>query len=336
MDRNSPKPAKSGNPQVYSLDVVQEWLRQEGGVGKAATGIAALVDVARRAVPSGEPPPELDGATLADIWRAEHPDRGEAATQLRSSDYRRWWATREQQIRQLCQDAGCEWLPLLEIRLGGGRGNPTMYSISLTPLAPAEADDSASEDPEVDDGTVRYRIDPAKPAFWLRVLLGSRPFPLASWRGYVVIGSAALNFALIGLIWWAVLAVWMKGRPITTADLSLGAIALAVSWALWRITRPIRLLPVNRVVLANEAFLSFSTVHGQLRAMRDGQSKASPRQFYVVRHWAICPVCAAEIDLSDGGEEFPGRLVGRCSDAPLEHVYSFDPVRLMGIPLRKG
>lgn len=336
MDRNSPKPIKSGNPQVYSLEVVQEWLRREGGVGKAATGIAALVEVAKDAAVRGEPPPELDGARLAEIWREEHPDRGEAPAQLRASDYRRWWAAREQQVRQLCQKAECEWLPQLEIRPGGGRSNPTMYSVSSAPLPSIEEEDTSSDDPAEDDGTVRYRIDPAKPALWVRVLLGSRPFPLASWRGYVVIGSAVINFVLIGLIWWVVLAIWMKGRPITTVDLSLGVTAVVVSWALWRVTRPIRLLPANRIVLANEAFLSLGTLHGQLRAMRDGRSKASPRQFSVVRHWAICPVCAADIDLSDGGEEFPGRLVGRCSDAPMEHVYSFDPVRLTGLPVRKG
>ena len=32
--------------------------------------------------------------------------------------------------------------------------------------------------------------------------------------------------------------------------------------------------------------------------------------------------------------EFPGGLVGRRADAPLEHVYSFDPALLTGRPLR--
>ena len=336
MGRNSQKPVETGNSQVCSLEVVQQWLRREGGVGKAATGITALVEMARDAVAKGELPPEKDGATLVDIWRMEHPDPGETATQLRASDYKRWWSAREQQVRQLCQDAGCAWLPQLEVRPGGGRGNPTLYSISLEPLTAEQAEDSTSDEPQGEDGAVRYRIDPAKPALWLRILLGSRPFPVASWRGYVLLGSAAINFMLIGLIWWAVLVEWMKGRPITTADLSLGALAFAVSWALWRLTRPMRLLPTNRVVLAHEAFLSVGTLHGQLRTMRDGRSRVSARKFSVVRHWAVCPVCAAEIDLSDGGAEFPRRLVGRCNDAPTEHIYSFDPVRLTGMPLREG
>lgn len=262
MDRNSPKPAETGNSQVYALEVVQEWLRREGGVDKAAVGITALVEVARDALAKSEPCPELDGARLVALWQAEHPDRSESPTPLRASDYRRWWTAREQQIRQVCRDAGCEWLPRLEIRAGGGRSNPTMYSISLDQPSEAETEEPGGETRDWEEATVRYRIDPVKPALWLRLLLGSRPFPIASWRGYVLLATAVINFALIGLIWWAVLVEWMKGRPITTADLSLGAIASLVSWVLWRLTRPIRLLPTNRVVLAHETFLSMGTLHG--------------------------------------------------------------------------
>jgi hypothetical protein len=68
--------------------------------------------------------------------------------------------------------------------------------------------------------------------------------------------------------------------------------------------------------------------------MREGDSKLASRVFSLVRHWGICPVCAAEVDLASGGTAFPDRLIGRCHDAPLEHVFSFDPVRLVGEPLR--
>lgn len=69
--------------------------------------------------------------------------------------------------------------------------------------------------------------------------------------------------------------------------------------------------------------------------MHDHDRKLGGRVFSVVRHWGTCPVCSAEVDLADGGGAFPARLVGRCQDAPNEHVFSFDPVRLIGYPLRE-
>ena len=58
--------------------------------------------------------------------------------------------------------------------------------------------------------------------------------------------------------------------------------------------------------------------------------------FSLVRHWGVCPVCSGDVDLDWGGAAFPDRMIGRCSDAPLEHVFSFDPVRLIGEPLRQS
>ena len=70
------------------------------------------------------------------------------------------------------------------------------------------------------------------------------------------------------------------------------------------------------------------------RAMPDQPRLGRQRMVSLVRHWGTCPICAAEVDLDEGGAAFPGRLVGRCHDAPDEHVFSFDPVSLEGSPMR--
>lgn len=111
--------------------------------------------------------------------------------------------------------------------------------------------------------------------------------------------------------------------------------AVFVTTGLWALARPIWLLPQDRVTLAGPAFLALSELYGQLRTMPDGTRREAGRVFSVVRHWGNCPVCAAEVGIQEGSREFPGRLVGRCHDAPLEHAYSFDPVRLLGRPLRE-
>jgi hypothetical protein len=65
------------------------------------------------------------------------------------------------------------------------------------------------------------------------------------------------------------------------------------------------------------------------------------RKIQLVSYWAICPICEqalgrddVRIDVSKGGKEFHNRLIGRCSESPIEHIYSFDHITRIGKPLR--
>jgi hypothetical protein len=337
MGANSSKADETGNSQVYALQVVKDWLDREGGRQRIPLSLRGLLDATMVAIARGDAPPEKDGLTLTALWALSRGQRqGDQISPLRGSEVTRWWQAREGHMRQACLAGGCGWEPRLVVRTGGGRHLPTNYAFELLPIELAHLDPLHSDDlPEPSAlGHLRYRIEPVKPAWWLRMLVGSKPFPVNSWRGYILLGSAALNLMLIGLIWLGIFVAWSKARPLTSADIATCAFALVVSAALWVATRPIRQLPTHRVSLANDAFLSFSATDGQLRTMRDGDSKLASRVFSLVRHWGICPVCAAEVDLASGGTAFPDRLIGRCHDAPLEHVFSFDPVRLVGEPLR--
>jgi len=337
MDANSSKPDETGNSQVYALHVVKDWLDREGGRQRIPSSLRELLDATMIAIARGDTPPEKDGPTLTELWALSRGERqGDRISSLRGSEVMRWWQAREGHLRQACIARGCGWEPHLIVRTGGGRNLPTNYAFELVPIERLDLDPANSDDaPEaLSPGGLRYRIDPAKPAWWLRMLVGSKPFPVNSWRGYILLGSTALNLMLIGLIWLGIFFAWSRTHPINSSDLATCTMALVVSATLWAATRPVRQLPMHRVSLANEAFLSFNEAYGQLRTMRDGDSKLASRVFSLVRHWGVCPVCAAEVDLASGGTAFPDRLIGRCHDAPLEHVFSFDPVRLVGEPLR--
>jgi len=334
MAANSPKPVKTGNPQVYSLQIARDWLEREGGRGRIPSALRALLDATATALERGGLPPTKDSVTLTELWRLgrEGADSTQAAP-LRGSEVSRWWAAREDHLRQVCLHHACEWQPRLIVRTGGGRNLPTHFSFEFVALD-GEAPDVANEASGPADGVMQYRIDPARPALWLRLLVGSRPFPIQSWRGFILLGSAVINFVLIGLIWLSLYASWSQSRSVSTADLANAAMALFVTAGLWALTAPVRHLPTRRVTLASPAFLALSELYGQLRTMPDRSRKGSSRVFSIVRHWGICPVCSAEVDLDDGRASFPDRLIGRCHDAPLEHVFSFDPVLLVGEPLR--
>lgn len=334
MAANSSKPAETTNSQVFALEVTRDWLLREGGRTRAAAMVAALLESTTTAMARGEAAPEKDSGTLLDIWRASREGaRAGSGSPLRASEIQQWWDARASHLRQACSSHGANWLPRLVVKPGGGRGLPTLFQIVLDPFEPGDegaADSGRSREP----GTLHYVVSPAKPALWLRILMGGRPFPMGSWRGYLLVALALADLLLICLIWLGVYFLWAPPRPISTADVALVAMSALVSLVLWRGVRPIWRLPTDRVTLAGPTFLALSELHGQLRTMPNATRRDAGRVFSVVRHWGVCPVCAAEVDVQDGGREFPGRLVGRCQDAPLEHVFSFDPVLLIGRPLR--
>jgi len=334
MPANSSKPDETRNTQVFALDVARDWLAREGGRIRAAIMVDALLESTATALVRGEAPPDKDSATLLAIWQeSRHGARSGSSSQLRASELQDWWKARAEQLHQACATEGAAWLPRLVVKPGGGRGLPTLFQIALDP-SEAESSVSPDESPQVEPGLLAYQISPAKPALWLRLLMGSQPFAMASWRGYLLVGFALVDVLLIYLIWLGVYLLWSEPRPVSTAHLALAGLASLVSYFLWRGIRPIWRLPTQRVTLAGATFLALSESHGQLRTMPNTGRREAGRVFSIVRHWGVCPVCSAEVDIHDGGSEFPGRLVGRCADAPLEHVYSFDPVLLTGRPLR--
>lgn len=332
MDPNSTKPLGTGNPQVYSLRLALDWLDREGGQQRSARALRELIEITLKAMERGETPPETDTTTLRDLLRLDD-GRGvdEPVKPLRATELANWWAAREEQLRQVYAKHQCALAPILNIKAGGGRALPSRLAFDFVSLGEHSGVEGNSEGAA---GSVRYQMDPARPALWLRLLVGSRPFPVNSWRGYLLLASAAVDVLLIALIWWAVLAFWSVSRPVTTLDLSLLSLATLVTAGLLLLGKPIWQLPTRRVTIAGAAFLAMSELYGQLRTMPVAGRKLKSREFAVVRHWGICPICSAEVDLDWGGNAFPDRMIGRCHDAPLEHVFSFDPVRLVGEPLR--
>jgi len=329
MDANRSKPAQTGNPQVESLQLALEWLDREGGQQRNARVLREVLDTTLTAISRGESPPETDTTTLRALFQRLEGAGDGAAKVFRATELGNWWDSRQEQLRQRCALAGCALTPYLVVKKGGGRGLPSRLSFQFRPTLEAEPEEDIAT-PELDPTLVCYQMDPVRPALWLRLVVGSRPFPVQSWRGYVLIGSAAMNMALIGLAWFWLLSSWSRGAPVTTATLAQLGLTMLVTAGLWWLSRPVFHLPTQRVTMAGPSFLALSELYGQLRTMPAPGRKLKSREFAVVRHWGTCPICSAEVDLDHGRVAFPDRLVGRCHDAPLEHVFSFDPVRLVG------
>lgn len=339
MDGNSPKPTQIVDTQVSALGVLRTWLEREGGNLRIPQVLDLLAERSASDLAAGHPCPTFDAGTLRQLYfdaqGGRIPDMV-AARWLPSTQVRRWWDQREGRIEQACREAGLDRSPELVLQAGGGRSNPTQYRFSFRPIPEEEMPAGASLEGAVEDraDVIRYVVEPAKPAWWLRPVIGSEPFRMRSWRGYTLLGLVIAELLLLAVLWLAVFISTKAPRPIVSTDLFRVALAAVVTVSWWWALRPIIQLPRDRVTIALDPYLAWTQFYGQFRLTRDSKSKVAGGWFRLVRHWAYCPICSGEVEVHPGGNSFPGRLVGRCSDSPLEHVFSFDPVSLSGSSLR--
>lgn len=340
MDGNSPKLAETALMHVSALNALLDWLRREGGNQRIPLALEILAEQTATDLGKGHLTPEMDADSLRTLYYAIHGGvmpKGLAGRWLARREVTNWWTERQRQLRDACCDAGCEWLPRLMIKEGGGRGNPTTYWFDFEPV-PAEDDFSSSEEPgdgvRADDRSdIQYTLEPAVAAWWVRIFIGRNHFRMRSWRGIALLCMVALPFLTLAFFWLVVFLSLRVPRPVTTADITLLLTAALLTRMYWKGLKPIVRLAHDRVTLASDLFLSINQMYGQFRMSRDAGSKLAGAWFSVVRHWACCPICSGDVEVQSGGESFPGRLVGRCIDSPLEHVYSFDPVSLTGSAL---
>lgn len=340
MDGNSSKPVETGNAGIEALQKTLEWLKSEGGQSRAVRAISQLAEITLTALRRGDSPPQKDIGSLRDlIGLLEDDPAKEGRAPLRGREIQTWWQAREEQLFQTIRRLGGGLAPRLVVNKGGGRGIQTHLHFEFVSLLQSEGDEGTIPTHSTDPAdpsrlVICYQMDPAKPALWLRLLVGQGPFPVRSWRGAVIGAALTLMVAIVALMWIATLAIWLEGWPLSTLTLVQLFTAIGLTAGLYYLAKPLLLLPHHRVTNAGLMFLALSEVYGQLRNMPRQGASGRARDFALVRHWGTCPICSAEVDLEDGGREFPDRLVGRCHDAPLEHVFSFDPVTLVGVILR--
>ena len=106
---------------------------------------------------------------------------------------------------------------------------------------------------------------------------------------------------------------------------------------------PIRLLYLcvtNRIIYAPTLLQPNDVSNAQIECVSTNkiwESTGKPiRKLRIVSYVSTCPLCNSRIEIEDGGKEFHHRLIGRCLEAPLEHVYSLDRVLRIGRALRSN
>lgn len=218
-------------------------------------------------------------------------------------------------------DAGFEEYPVFVKNAGGGAGQLTYYSVEWRKIR--------------DRKDLNYILGATEPIRNFPIPEGGLKYiceDLKSWRRWLLVGW---KFQAIGAILLAVLFVMSFFSHYLVGDSKSGLAALALFdlAAIWWLFGPYIKVATKRIVIAPEFLQSWNHDETTLLEMRrPPEGKGS--ELKVVRYTGKCPKCGGKIRIASGGICFLGRIVGRCVNAPSEHVYSFDHVTRTGKPLR--
>jgi hypothetical protein len=201
--------------------------------------------------------------------------------------------------------------------------NKSYYYLDLEPMQQPE-----DEPVTLPPGAVHYRIRqlPNIPVL-IRPLINS---VLVGWRRgvFISIYIAAVILAYF-LLMWMFIQPKIEFREILFFS---GVFFLA-----WYIFRPFFKLLDLSIIQAPLFLMPWNTLYGQLEFFTTDQKHGDGRPMRYLRlvvYDSHCPICGAPINVIESGKEFHGRLIGACSESPNEHVYSFDHITKIGVPLR--
>ena len=320
--------------QIAALQAFLDFHQQFDRETKALAVARALAQASLERMEDGRPVAKYNSANIADLVKQKVGPDG--ATAWLSKVWKGLEQTLEERrtgIQDVARQAGADIYAWPKKTPGaGGAGNSSEYSIEFLPLPQSEA-------PVVTPlpGEITYVQElTLKPAFWARPLF-RKGFPLKGWRrtAFIAFGVAVL-LAVGGVLLLTWIALNNPRVSSSARDVAVWMLfAMMMSWIGYSILRPFSDLADLRLIMAPDVMVGFTELNVQLELARERPADEEPfRVMRLVRYSAKCAVCGETVHLADGKKEFPGRLIGRCSEQPREHVYSFDRHTRIGRPLR--
>ena len=245
-----------------------------------------------------------------------------------------FWRTKEEGVGQRLCDEGVMVVPQLLKSEGGGATHQSRYWIGwvapedVRPQASAVNERQATGTPE--SGLKYICEDLQDPGFFARIF--AKGYPLAGWRRRLLlsVALAALLFLYVLIVTGIFSVAWLPAMGARELFKIITGLLVAIS-VVWVTIGPLVSVSAAKIVIAPWWMQSFDD--DRLLEYR-GQPRFPEKSIKAVRYSATCPACGGSVAAKSGRLAFWGRIVGRCEQAPQEHVYSFDHVTRSGRPLR--
>lgn len=248
-------------------------------------------------------------------------------------DVTKWWSRRQETVHRALLERGATGMPypvrLLPLEGKGGRGNKASnvwHSQSTSPESGASVSSSLGPD------EVFYAKADVPAAcltgFFRRLTFRRGEIRKDTLRFKVLRWRAVLSAVLVmAFCYLSLNSLLLSDRSsVSPKDIALILAGIGLFWLWLEEWSPLRAAFADRIAPVPGDWLKPREEPVQLEWRRT----ATGEVLKLVRYSAVCPVCGAPVWLASGEPEWPKRMFGRCSDAPREHVLTFDPVSLRG------
>lgn len=237
------------------------------------------------------------------------------------------WPQKQEGLIQLAADQGMDWLPQLDRVEGGGSGRPTRYRIVTTPISKTP-DQSIPSIADPLPGEIRYICEDLTDAGFITRWF-SRGYVVTGWRRWLLLLMYIVTtlVAIVAILW---LFKVLQLPPSSRDALSWLIIYTGATWVAWETVMRVLVLPDVRIGMA-----PWWIQLGESNRLLEWRCppRHPEKSIKASRYTATCPLCKGKVVVKSGGIQHWGRLVGRCEEAPSEHVFSFDHVLRRGHPL---
>ena len=211
----------------------------------------------------------------------------------------------------------------------GGRGKTNRYWIRAEPISDEDAVKIVSY--EVPEGGLSYICEDIEDAGRIARIF-SKGYKMDGWRRWIFL-SILISCVLIAmaLVFIVIFAVQIQ-LPLHQLFYLLVGVA-GIIWPLWAGFNPLFRVRDWKIVVAPEWIQVDCTQSDRLLEWQSPPLTAE-KMIKAVRYSGPCPICKGKVIACSGGREFFHRIIGRCEEAPVEHVFSFDHITKTGRPLR--
>ncbi|WP_157197945.1 MULTISPECIES: hypothetical protein [Methylomonas] len=243
--------------------------------------------------------------------------------------------THEAMLKQIAIDNNFVAIPTYNFSASVGSGSGVYTEHFITPLERNLYDtDIPAED--LKEGEIKYYLESVNNLPLLFRWINN--FEISAWRQKLLAFAIIIGILVIVCLFLFFMLVFLHtkngGLEIIRALFGTLGVSSFIAFPL----RHLYLCLTNRIISAPILLLPNTVDNAQIEYV--ATEKLSPitgrpiRKFRVVIYSSTCPICQSRIEVENGGKEFHNRLIGRCTEVPLEHVYSFDRFLCKGRFLR--
>lgn len=238
----------------------------------------------------------------------------------------RTWTERKEGVNQKLGAQGINLKVDLGKTAGGGKGRRSHYFLQFEASSRAKDSPELPVVPTAGVGYFTEEISPDKKDKWYFQIL------LIGWKAKFIVGVfLVLCLLFVGLMLFFFMNVVLYPSSVEKTISAIFSTGL-LGFVLWSYIKPFSDLINNRIIIAPFWLQPWDATDRLIELRRQESEKANA--VHLTRYSAECPLCGGKLKIDSGGREFYGRLVGRCSKSPNEHVYSFDHTLRVGRPLR--